>query len=437
MQISRLPQQGIFKKTIRSLLFIAALSCVLSLPSIADTQYGPIKSNDALSRIVEKQYPGASLSKEQIMIGILRSNPDAFSGGNINFLLQGKMLTLPNEEAFSSISKKEAEETIKLHMSLFKKGQTGRLPVIPLPSTTPAQPSDDNLKKIENEKNHLKQELDNEKEKATKHLKEVERLENENKSKNRELNNLEQKIRELESTLSAQQKDIKENSDASESDTDKLDSEKKEIIKKNEEQISKLKGRNSQLVRQLEDTKDKLKTTQQQVAELETQLASEKKKNSELEASLKQKQLPVVETKKQDKDNNEDNKASTSPASQGFNLPSWLMWLLPLLVALTAVSFLINRLLKKRSRKIASQALQPAKHDHIPTTSHQGTHGEETFAESIDPESESLEADIKIDMAKAYIELNRPNEARELLNEVMQEGNNPQQTVARKLLETV
>ncbi|HHC74508.1 MAG TPA: hypothetical protein ENK78_05495, partial [Thiothrix sp.] len=54
-----------------------------------------------------------------------------------------------------------------------------------------------------------------------------------------------------------------------------------------------------------------------------------------------------------------------------------------------------------------------------------------------DPEEDNFEADIKLDIAKAYLELNNSFAAHEILQEVLREGSTAQQTKAQKLLEQI
>lgn len=54
-----------------------------------------------------------------------------------------------------------------------------------------------------------------------------------------------------------------------------------------------------------------------------------------------------------------------------------------------------------------------------------------------DPEEDNFEAEIKLDIAKAYLELNNSFAAHEILQEVLREGSVAQQTKAQKLLEQI
>jgi Tfp pilus assembly protein FimV len=62
----------------------------------ANNEY-TVRSNDNLNRIIAKFYTGSQAPRAQIQQLILAKNPAAFKGGDINFLIQGKRLILPDE----------------------------------------------------------------------------------------------------------------------------------------------------------------------------------------------------------------------------------------------------------------------------------------------------------------------------------------------------
>ena len=70
-----------------------------------------VKQGDTAGRIAAQNKP-ASISLDQMLVAILRSNPDAFIGGNINRLKSGAVLDIPGEDQAGSISPAEASRTI-------------------------------------------------------------------------------------------------------------------------------------------------------------------------------------------------------------------------------------------------------------------------------------------------------------------------------------
>lgn len=113
----------------KSLMFVKGISLaavIAANPVFANTSY-KVKASDNLSRIVKQHYPKSTLSRSQILVGILASNPAAFKGGNINYLMTGKHLSLPDEANLKTISKANANKLLAKHTRYFKKGKTGNL----------------------------------------------------------------------------------------------------------------------------------------------------------------------------------------------------------------------------------------------------------------------------------------------------------------------
>ena len=63
----------------------------------ADTQYGPLRAGESLSRIVNQNYLASPYENDLIMREILRLNPQAFINNNMGLIKQGVMLTLPSD----------------------------------------------------------------------------------------------------------------------------------------------------------------------------------------------------------------------------------------------------------------------------------------------------------------------------------------------------
>ena len=65
--------------------------------------YGPIIANDTLWDIASATRPSASISVNQMMLALLRGNPDAFITQNINGLKSGRTLRMPTESEISAV----------------------------------------------------------------------------------------------------------------------------------------------------------------------------------------------------------------------------------------------------------------------------------------------------------------------------------------------
>lgn len=63
-------------------------------PVLAEGKIWDIKSNDTLGAIIAKEYPGYA-NRQAIMQALLKENPDAFANNDLNRLIVGKKLNLP------------------------------------------------------------------------------------------------------------------------------------------------------------------------------------------------------------------------------------------------------------------------------------------------------------------------------------------------------
>jgi pilus assembly protein FimV len=70
-----------------------------------------VQAGDTASKIAGANKP-ASVSLDQMLVAMLRSNPDAFIGGNINRLRAGAVLDLPSGEQASAVQPGEAHQTL-------------------------------------------------------------------------------------------------------------------------------------------------------------------------------------------------------------------------------------------------------------------------------------------------------------------------------------
>ena len=70
-----------------------------------------VKPGDTASKIAAKNKP-ATVSLDQMLVALLRSNPDAFSEGNINRLKAGTVLDIPGVNDAAAISPADASRTI-------------------------------------------------------------------------------------------------------------------------------------------------------------------------------------------------------------------------------------------------------------------------------------------------------------------------------------
>jgi pilus assembly protein FimV len=74
--------------------------------------YGVTDRDDTLWAIAQRVRPAAGISVQQTMLAIVRLNPQAFIGGNINLLKAGYTLRLPDQADASSVAQSDAIEQV-------------------------------------------------------------------------------------------------------------------------------------------------------------------------------------------------------------------------------------------------------------------------------------------------------------------------------------
>ncbi len=82
--------------------------------------YGPVKRTDTLWKIAEKVMPSDDISIEQMMIALYKANPQAFYKDNVNALMFGQTLNVPDNNAILKLTKKQAAKLFKQQADLWK-----------------------------------------------------------------------------------------------------------------------------------------------------------------------------------------------------------------------------------------------------------------------------------------------------------------------------
>lgn len=77
------------------------------------TSYGPTERYDTLWSIALKTRPDYSISQRQRMMALLKENPEAFNGNNVNALKTGYTLSIPTLDQIESMSKSAALNAVK------------------------------------------------------------------------------------------------------------------------------------------------------------------------------------------------------------------------------------------------------------------------------------------------------------------------------------
>lgn len=73
----------------------------------ASGSYGPIRRGETLSQIARSVRPDG-VSVEQMLVGLYRSNPEAFIRKNMNLMRSGRILRVPEREEVAAITQQEA-----------------------------------------------------------------------------------------------------------------------------------------------------------------------------------------------------------------------------------------------------------------------------------------------------------------------------------------
>jgi pilus assembly protein FimV len=85
----------------------APVAPVTVAPAAGAKEYGPIKRGETLGKIANSLKP-EGVTLEQMLVGLHRSNPDAFINNNLNLVKSGRILRVPEREALSAVSQQEA-----------------------------------------------------------------------------------------------------------------------------------------------------------------------------------------------------------------------------------------------------------------------------------------------------------------------------------------
>jgi pilus assembly protein FimV len=71
-------------------------------------EYGPVQKGETLSHIAAKVNSDKTLSPQQVMIALMRANPSAFFGNNVNNLKAGKILKVPERDSIAGMPRDQA-----------------------------------------------------------------------------------------------------------------------------------------------------------------------------------------------------------------------------------------------------------------------------------------------------------------------------------------
>src|SRR5690606_8276918 len=88
-----------------------AVQAAAAAPAVST--YGPVTASDTLWKIANRVRPDSSVSVNQVMIALLRANPEAFIGGDINRLRRGSVLRVPELAQIAAVDPAEANREVR------------------------------------------------------------------------------------------------------------------------------------------------------------------------------------------------------------------------------------------------------------------------------------------------------------------------------------
>jgi FimV-like protein len=410
------------------------LPCLLSLTLTVCCGWGTVwaedgkwavKPGDTMGNIVTQQYPGYA-NRAAIMQAIIKANPDAFIKNDLNRLVIGRTLTLPDAKSIPDLQPpvivpdKAANASADTAASARLKELESQLAQL-----------QDHLKSLESENTTLKTQ--------------VEGSETDKQHKSAELSKLEARIKELEQLNSAKSATPAPSSDAvpktvatdttSTADLDALKTE----LEASQQALTKQQQATDELKQQVTDN-------QKQADDLHTQVADLTRQNDTLQNDLKQAQAVATAAQK-----NAENSSSLPWILLGlltlFILP--LLWLLkrkrdepsiatvpspskpvePPSVITPTVDVTAKRAIPEETMAVSA----PLNLDTQPSVAALEPVNVATV-EEIPAPPENPDVDMKLDIARAYLDLRDSAAAADMLQEVLLEGGSRQRQDAREIL---
>jgi len=110
---------------------------------LSGDSYGMTDRDDTLWAIAQRTRPSSDVSVQQNMLAIVRLNPQAFIGGNINLLKAGYKLRLPSEADATAVSATEAVNQVAEQNQAWQAYRRGEpLSAVAANSSAPAAPAE-------------------------------------------------------------------------------------------------------------------------------------------------------------------------------------------------------------------------------------------------------------------------------------------------------
>jgi len=113
--------------------------------AVASGEYR-VKANDTLWSLSNRMRPDSSVSVEQMMLALVKKNPEAFIEENVNGLKRGYILRMPDQSAIDSVDRQQALAQVREHATLwrqYREAQSGVVPASALESESEGMATDE------------------------------------------------------------------------------------------------------------------------------------------------------------------------------------------------------------------------------------------------------------------------------------------------------
>ncbi len=97
-------------------------------PRLTRDTYGPTMRPDTLWTIAKAVRPDRSVSIQQVMLAMVKKNPEAFYGNNVNELKAGYVLRIPEKDLINQVSEVDADRKVTSQYRQWKHSQQGKRP---------------------------------------------------------------------------------------------------------------------------------------------------------------------------------------------------------------------------------------------------------------------------------------------------------------------
>ncbi len=101
--------------------------------------YGPVQEKETLWAIASQMRPNDSISVQQMMLALYRTNPEAFINNNINGLRRGQVLRMPPESELTALTREQAFAESQSQHAAWDPSQLAQA-ATPVPQAAPAVP---------------------------------------------------------------------------------------------------------------------------------------------------------------------------------------------------------------------------------------------------------------------------------------------------------